>query len=205
MPGGSSTDDEDGEKKALLTEKQNSARGTKGFLTTLYTAARKQVEFVKSNPTAYAIKNLEEVFTEVKKHNAILREKYVELQGLDPANFDTYQAKVLEEQTRFNELAEAVIPTISEAEMAPAEDVCVAPDENQIKVRPNNSLKPPILGKNANPVDLRIWIGKFKAYFSSSHFELSTIPEKQAYLFNCLDSNIQTIYESKLSPRFKNV
>ena len=75
------------------------------------------------------------------------------------------------------------------------------------RVKPNEALKPDTLLKTYTPVELRTWIESYKAYYTGSHFEKATVPERQAYFIKCLDSYLQNHVRSKIdtdTPVFKD-
>ena len=64
------------------------------------------------------------------------------------------------------------------------------------RVKPNWSLEPDKLSRDHNMVEMKSWMRKFKAWYSSSSMELATLQEKQAYFKRVIDVNL----ENKLSP-----
>lgn len=115
----------------------------------------------------------------------------------DPAAFDEYVTKIEEDETRMRDELEAIMDTLAaiDAHLHPPLAQAAAPAPAAAagagggpRLRVNLALKPFELSKEHSPMELRDWIEQFRAYFSSSHMELSTVPEQHAYLKSCLDS-----------------
>ena len=78
-------------------------------------------------------------------------------------------------------LAAAVAQGIAAAQPAPA-----AAPPPRVLCKPNKDLKPSELTADMSPVEFSYWFDAFSAYHSSSHMEVATIAEQQAYLKNCV-------------------
>ena len=63
-----------------------------------------------------------------------------------------------------------------------------AADSNSVKLV--TELKPDTLSHDASAGELRIWCRKYEAYYHASNMQLAGNQVQQAYLLNCLDSEL---------------
>ena len=63
-----------------------------------------------------------------------------------------------------------------------------ASDANAVKLV--SELKPVTLSHDASAKELRIWCRKYEAYYHASNMQLASNQVQQAYLLNCLDSEL---------------
>ena len=64
------------------------------------------------------------------------------------------------------------------------------PAADSTSVRLVTELKPDTLSHHASAGELRIWCRKYKAYYHSSNMQLARNQVQQAYLLNCLNSEL---------------
>ena len=92
---------------------------------------------------------------------------YIELSFADPENVETYNEKLDKDQQKFDEIREQIVEAIHDYEMTAAPAPTDQPEtDGGRKAKPNVSLKPRVLTKEATPIELRHWIGKFRAILS---------------------------------------
>ena len=65
--------------------------------------------------------------------------------------------------------------------------------------KPNDSLKPKILTRDNTPVEFSMWSLRFKAYYTSSHMEILTLNEQQAYFYACIEPQLVSRIERKVT------
>ena len=65
------------------------------------------------------------------------------------------------------------------------------------KTKPNEALKPKALSRDAMPAEVRVWMKNFESYHTSSHMQLASIKEQQAYFYSCLDPYLQHRMQSQ--------
>ncbi len=65
------------------------------------------------------------------------------------------------------------------------------------RVKPNDTLKPPMLSLTQSPEEMRVWADKFKAFYLASQLDRVSLAEQQAYLFVCLDSHMAARIKDK--------
>ena len=176
-----------------------SALGTvyalKGHFTRNVQSAERLVTYFEKKPTSLGVAELEKSLSAMKVSLLKLSDQYILLSSMDPDNAEDYSKNMDAEQKRLDMIRERIVDVIRDFDAKSAPQASQQPDTDgqAQKAKPNTALKPKHLTMDVTPVELRHWFSKFRAYFSSSHFELSTVEEQQAYLFACLDDPILTL------------
>ena len=62
------------------------------------------------------------------------------------------------------------------------------PEKTTVSRKPNDALKPFTLTSAHTPVELEEWMGRFRAYHSTSQMNLCSATDQQAYLRSCMDA-----------------
>ena len=65
--------------------------------------------------------------------------------------------------------------------------------------KPNEALRPSKLMRENSPVEFRVWISQFRAYYTSSRMDLASITEQQAYFKACLEPALVARVEATIT------
>ena len=164
--------------------------GLKGHFTRARNAVNKLLDFIESNPSEQALRDLvqqrDRAFAAYKK----VEESLMKQQALEPTKSKDYEDQLTEMEDIIGDLRERVLVAISQANTAPAHSAIEAPpnSSNNQRSMPTDALKPFILKKDHNPVEFRSWVEKFKVYFQATNLGSSSTIEQQAYFKAYLDS-----------------
>jgi len=118
----------------------------------------------------------------MKVHNAEDRISHVyeKIMTLDPGNFDSYDAKLQDELKRASKVNETLYKLIADTRLRPSARRTVPESLSHTRAKPNESLKPFTLTRDATPVQVRQWIDAFRAWYSSSSMDKCTLEAKEA-------------------------
>ena len=173
---------------AIATEKA-SAVGLKGHFTRARNAVNKLLQFIATNPSEQALRDLVQERDRAFAAHKKVEESLMRLQTIEPAKSKDYEDQLSELEDIVGEIRESVLVAISQANTSPAHATNEAPPNASSNQRsmPTDALKPFILKKDNNPVEFRSWVEKFKVYFQATNLGSSTTIEQQAYFKAYLD------------------
>ncbi len=185
-----------------MNDKDDIARSVaayKGYLTRTFKEVDRYKTAVTANPDEMAVTELQSAHSRLLHYSRIVEAGYVRLQVVDYTQFHTYATKIV---TMGDELAEAsddVMRIVSNSKIKPVAAIGAPPAAAVMpayaavaggRVKPNDTLKPPMLSLNQSPEEMRVWADKFKAFYLASQLDRVSLAEQQAYLFVCLDSHM---------------
>lgn len=120
---------------------------------------------------------------------------------IDGANFDRYEATLLAETARAHDcdiellrVTAAIEDALRPQQPAP-QRAGPAPDN---RYKPNEALRPSLLLRQHTPVELKVWIQKFEAFFVASRLRLAPIQEQQAYFRACVEESLLARFNDRI-------
>jgi len=119
---------------------------------------------------------------------------------VDGTNFDHYEATLSTEIKRASDCEVELLRVIAKYEDAlrprmPAPQAAHAPDN---RYKPNEALRPEKLLRQHTPVELKLWIQKFEAFFVASRLRLAPIQEQQAYFRACVEEALMARFNDRI-------
>ena len=155
-------------------------------------SASRITKFLKDKPpSSSAISTLETAMAKLNRSYDKLEEQLNLLRTIDSENYDEYDLAFDESTTRYNEALKDILGTIAILQAPPAQPIIAPPPVSINKIRPNEALKPFLLTRDHTPVEMRSWVNKFKAFYSTSLLDKCTIQEQQAYFKICIDPSLE--------------
>ena len=199
------------EDLAKAKKSYNAHKGVFGRLAKTFEA--RLASFIKNPETVHNWTELEEIFTKVKKSYEKLEEALTTLEILEPDpegtdlqdGFKTYFNSMEDYAKEFGRAAEMETKDRVIAD-AGREDMQRQLEELQKKLETQTiggaaaapklmakseiSLKPDVLTKSMKPVEYRSWVKKFKDWYGTSNFNLTTVENQVAYLRSVMDAEL---------------
>ncbi len=173
---------------------KNSISGHKGHLTRIYADAEVVDKESIASPAEFRAVLLEKHIVKVTDHYDAIGERYLELQDLDPDSYDQHEQEFTEVHTGYQDACKQLRAAIDRIRAsasarlpAPAPDAAAAAAHVAVPVQPvgrgkiNETLKPPQLTGDFTPVELRAWVKKLRAFWSSSSLDKYSVEEQQAH------------------------
>ena len=193
-------------KDELIAAKARSCKGFKGALTRKISVAQRSLEVAQAQPVAtdIVLKELRLSVEDVKNAYDKLEACLVELQALESDDkFEGYEQRLREEEDRKEQVMEVMTPVIAKYEFelrprSPVPVTAVAAATTNAPPKPNDALKPKVLGRDATPVEVTAWIERFIAYHRSSRLDKTTLLEQQAYFKAFLDAFLNSRLRGKI-------
>ena len=190
------------EVQAQIVKLQKSQKGYKSNFTRMLGTCASTTEMCL---TARSAPQILEMCTEILEKTRAAFGKVMggleELQRLDGKiggeNAENYDVKLGVEQTRHDEGYGPLMAVVArmEAELRPRTPPplvqAVAAGVAQPRYKPNEALKPKQLMRESTPVELRVWVTKFRAFFIASRLENAPIEEQHAYFRACLEDQLE--------------
>lgn len=168
---------------------KNKARAQRGCLTRLLNRADNLIEEASESFSPHYLSLLEASSKKIMETAAKVDEAFVALQETDEANYAAHEEPLKEASEKSAKAISKLHRVIREIEARHgAAAAPPASEQTSSKTRLVETLKPFTLQKDHNPLDLRTWINKFRAYYTASHMSSATLLEQQAHFFSCLDS-----------------
>jgi hypothetical protein len=160
------------------------------------------VEFLRTSPSATSRAEVEKAFSKLEIHRENIMDCYSKLMQEDPDNLDVYGQKMDEADASYLDAAEIITKALHGASVAAAPPVTAPPvvqsgGQHQYKVQ--LALKPEKLTRDSTPAELRSWIRKFRAFYSMSGLHEASIPDQQAFLFQCIDIDLETTLRQNIN------
>mgnify|MGYP003320628885 CR=1 FL=1 len=197
------------EDLAKAKRSYNAHKGVFGRLAKTYEA--RLASFMKNPETVLNWTELVEIFNKVKKSYEKLEEALTSLEILDDPDGTDWQAQF---KTFYNSMEDYAKEFGKAAEMetkdrvlagAGREDMQKQLEELQKKLdtasggaaaapklmaKSEISLKPEVLTKTMKPVEYRSWVKKFKDWYGTSNFNLTTVENQVAYLRSVMEAEL---------------
>lgn len=185
-------------EETSATVLKKSLRGHKGHFSRTINSAIRLCDFVLDKPSSLAATELENASKEVKTTYTKVEDILLNLQQIDSGNYDTYDEALTSCKDKYDDISYKLL-TLSANLFTPQPQLVAAPEQHKNRpFRINEALKPFLLTKDHNPCELRSWINKFKAFYSTSMLNHCTLAEQHAYLRICLDANLEARIQDKL-------
>jgi hypothetical protein len=173
-------------------------RGFKAAVTQKLNKAEKRGSTVNDaiNPTARALEDLQASIDDIEAQQARFNEFF---QRIIEAEDDEQAAQSwMDEQAALNKRADdacaalaGLLATKSPPDVgAAAAAAGGAAAHGPPRCKPNEVLKPDKLTGDHSPVDFKCWKGRFDVYYTSSVMAAASTREQQAYLFACVDVDL---------------
>lgn len=181
------------------------ARTLKGHLTRRIDTANAAVEMAEdARPSETLLESLRALLEKLRDQldKAVRMIRYV--QDLDGqaggANFDHYEDSMAEEQKRAAVAENGLLRAIAYQEDAlrPRQPAAAQAGPGNERYKPNEALKPALILRAHSPVELRIWVQKFEAFFVASRLHLAPIQEQHAYFRACVDEPLLARFNSRI-------
>jgi hypothetical protein len=171
-------------------------RGFKAAVTQKLNKAEKRGSTVNAavNPTSRALEDLQASIDDIEAQQARFNEFF---QRIIEAEDDEQAAQSwMDEQAALNKRADDACAALaglladkSPPDVAAAAGAAAAPVHGP-RCKPNEVLKPDKLTGDHSPVDFKCWKGRFDVYYTSSIMAAASTREQQAYLFACVDVDL---------------
>ncbi len=180
---------------------KGSLRAHKGHLTRLIEEGDRVKAFAAHNPSAFVVQQLETAYAAISSRHQRIQDCYIRLQELDPDNFDAYDTRMDEVSKRFDAIGADLLRVHANCSAPAAPLLATAPTLcPDARVKIDDTLKPTKLTDDHGPVEMRNWLLKFRAWYTTSAMDRRTIGEQQAYFFLCLGSTLETRMRLKVEP-----
>eukprot|EP00095_Tigriopus_kingsejongensis_P001396 maker-scaffold205_size259573-snap-gene-1.45 protein:Tk01396 transcript:maker-scaffold205_size259573-snap-gene-1.45-mRNA-1 annotation:"hypothetical protein DAPPUDRAFT_304267" len=181
-----------------------SLTGYKSHLTRQINSLNKLIEFASvTGPSALITNELQDALGKAKIAFSKVEEILGYLEIAEPEKAETYQAALTSEQDRLDTQTRLILQAIATrtdvAHDSPRLNASQPPLSDR-QYKPNQALKPFTLNRDHTPVEMRAWVNKFKAYYSSSHMDKLSIPEQHAYFTICIDDYLVTRLRDQMLP-----
>lgn len=183
----------------------NSARGQKGWSTQQIKQANNLLKKVQRNDL-YSVA-IEEELIDVKNGLKESMGKYrtlvTRLMFLDGSKIAEYEEKLEEEGDRVDSAIQEIVLALGvlEEKLRPIRATTRAGDHVPAETQPTKTvleLKPKTLTRNHTPVELKVWLKRFSAYYVASRMERKDILEQQAHFMSCVDEYLEQKIRSKI-------
>lgn len=151
-------------------------------------------EFVVDKPSSLAASELESAYSNLKNAFEKVLKSLLRLQELTPVEFDAYEDGITNANSLYQSSLQKLLTTMSSNAGTPTPALVSAPpiDGQTVKrSRANDALKPFVVTRDHTPVEMRSWVTKFKAFYSSSCLERCSVPEQHAYFRICVDAQLE--------------
>jgi len=183
-----------------LAALKNTLRTQKGHLTKTIQKANDIALFARENTiTDFTLEELQRAVMKVHNAEDRISHVYEKIMTLDPGNFDSYDAKLQDELKRASKVNETLYKLIADTRLRPSARRTVPESLSHTRAKPNESLKPFTLTRDATPVQVRQWIDAFRAWYSSSSMDKCTLEEQHAYFKICLEQELVSRINSKIT------
>ena len=179
----------------------------KGWLTKRQAACERAREFVETNPTSYAVKELEDGYGKFKETCDKLQELYCRVQtlaGLKSKVGDQAVIRLDQLEKQEEAVARHVHQCLANARVAPTQDIAQAPRAQGAaaaqggRQRVNEALRPKTLTKEWTPSEFRSWVERFKSYYNTSAMEDLRIGDQHTYLYSVLDTELEEAVKGRI-------
>ena len=182
----------------------------KGHFSRLEKALGAACQFAEAFPSDNAGREVLEYLNKAKNRKHKILEGYTKM----IEEFDLPKDKILDIEKKM-EAAELAFVDVSQQGMK-ALDACnraavaahappmgggAAGGGGGDNVKIQSALKPDKLTRENSPVELRSWIRKFRAFYSMSKLEKASVPNQQAFLFQCIDLELETHLRQEIDDR----
>ena len=190
-------------KMATSYEKQvatlkASANSQKGHVTRIINFADNLCTQAANKPSSSMAAKLQEQLEKLEAKFEDTSLAFTELVGLDPDNAADYDSEVDTCSNKYMACSQKILDALADINKPPAPPAVSAPiTPAQTFFKPNDSLRPFKLTVEHNPVEFRMWLKQFKAFYTTSGLKDRPIVEQQAYIQACLDPKLdQRIQDS---------
>ena len=183
---------------STATKLSGSLRAYKGHLTRHLGTAKTLVKEIEGrDPSEVSARAINELNRSLDKINE-LRDKvdslYTELMGLDQDS--TYQDNMMRDADTVDKVIAEVLSVLGS--IRPAAMTTSADHTSATKPKPNSALKPFTLKRDDTPVVMRGWLEQYEAYHRTSHLDLLSPKDQQAYFLSLLDSSLRARIRDRL-------
>ena len=143
-----------------------------------------------ADPSATALQTLKDEHTKVQARFDQVQQLYEQLVDIvEPSQLPLLEAKLDELLIQKSDITQKVLSAIAATQTpTPAATIHTVGQKPKIL----DALKPFKLKADNHPADLRSWMDKFCAYYTSSGLAVYTTPEQHALLFNCINQDLET-------------
>jgi transposase InsO family protein len=184
------------EVKAMVA----SATAHRGHVTRAETELHRIGQFVQDHPSSRGLHQLELALEKFQRHVAKVEEIYMELQEADKDDdrMAAYAKRLDENADLSTSVLADTLAIIDTAGKNPAPALAAGPVPAAAGAwggaRPKvcEALKPFRLKIDHNPAELRSWLNKFKAYYSTSQLHQFSVAEQHSFLFNITSVDLET-------------
>jgi len=192
------------DKSDVIQHRKGSLAAYKGHLKRAIRSVEAQLTFVESiqDPDALSLADLSNKLDKVQEQFDKVCGVLLELQELDDDHFDEYATQLDSFQDHFDGLSIQVQQALHKAKAAPASSLTQQPASVQgpLTQRVNDALKPPQLSLDTTPTELRSWISKWRAFYTTSHLDRQSLDVQQQYFLNFLDADLHLRLSAILDP-----
>ena len=160
-----------------------------------FNALGKLTAFADTHPSPYAVQEIEHTHTKLRRAFGELTDALDVYLDVEP-NFDKEHDQLAQEaQDRYEQMVERTLASLqtitTPAATTPATAPPAATAGANIHPRLMETLKPPVLTKDFNPVEFKSWVKKFKAYYSTGKVEQMKCVDQQAIWRICIDPDLE--------------
>ena len=179
-------------KQDTITKLKNTLRSHKGHLTRHLKQLDRLVEFMATCPNDNTIQGLMDEQAAVQTQFNTLESLYTQLiDSGTPEDVESCAKRLDEMADQRTAALEKVSVALAAAQPSPRPPVNTQSTVGLHKPKVQEALRPFKLKTNHTPVDLRSWLGKFQAYFTSSGLHAYSAQEQHAFLFNCMTPDLE--------------
>lgn len=184
---------------ATVEQVQAKIAAHKGHLTRFEKALKNAAQFCRANPSAAARKEAEILLDKCFQQKERALEFYMVLCEDDPENYDDYGQRMDNLESRYATIAQDAMKMVNGAGVTAAAVAAPGPvaqgQQGQQQagggLKVQMALKPEKLSRDNSPAELTSWARKFRAFYSMSGLDKVGVPNQQAFLFQCLDVDLE--------------
>ena len=174
-----------------INDISNSITAHKGHLTRGERSLNNAATFCAANPSAESKREVEEALQEVKDRARQINRLYEELGQVDHAELNTYLAKMAEIDDRCAAATQNALTAMRAVNFIAASQATAVPAAAGVQLKVQSALKPDKLTRENTPAELSSWARRFRSFYSMSHLDMAEIRDQQAFLYQCLDTDLE--------------
>ena len=213
------------DRDAKLAPMAASIKAGKALLTRRINQAEQKCHAFTKHPASHAaiteMGNLRQLVRDACKH---VEDAYMKIATVDEQpQFDEYMKRLEAEVDRADKTSDLITDHIIVQEqelwandetasnagngttsptatrVKPGDRITGPPEKTTVSRKPNDALKPFTLTSANTPVELEEWLGRFRAYHSTSRMDLCSALDQQAYLRSCMDASLYNRVKSRFT------
>jgi hypothetical protein len=184
---------------AVVLGIKNKIRAHKGHFTRVCTKAQKLIPFAVANPSAESAKDLTELIAALRRHYDVICEGYLEL-AEDLALEAEAKSKLDEVDAFYFDYNQKLQIALAQVRKPAAPPLVAAPAPRAgTSYKVQTALQPDKLTREATPAEMRLWVRRFRSFYSTSNLERAALEDQQAFFLSYLDAELDTTIREEIN------